>query len=147
VDLGAMDAGTQYRTLGVSLGSGSGFSEWYTILGTGLGSGITERFITGFSDASGALGQPFETVFPGFNEAQLNDAILTGNTAVLDPFIGSLSSTNRLSFGTVSPAVGFSNGVEMGTILADFSPVPEPASAVVCLGAMGFGMLWRRRSA
>jgi hypothetical protein len=155
VDLGAIEAGTQYRTIGVSLGTGlgSGYNgmDWYTIIGTGLGSGApgvgSGGFLAGFSDNSGALGQPFETVFPGVDEALLNEAITTGSP-LLEGFVSSLMSrpANQLSFGTTSSALSFSNGTDAGTILADFSPVPEPGSAIVCLGALGIGMLCRRRS-
>jgi hypothetical protein len=149
VDLGTLYAGEQYRTAGIGLGSGYSGDMWYTILGAGMGSGSGGGdFFAGFSDASGALGQPFETVFPGFNETQVVDAILTGGPA-LDNFIDFLMTrpANQISFGSTSPVVGFSNGIDAGTILADFNPIPEPGTAVVCLGALGIGMLRLRRSA
>ena len=149
--MGSINSGISYRTVSLGTGSGSGgnlpFSS-YAMVGIGPGSGLNGDFVAcSFGDPASAQGLPFETVFPGFVESEVAAAIAGGTD--LSAFHTRLGSMPLLTVD--SPVVGvalrFSNGALLGTIEASFSPIPEPVSGMVCLGALGFGLISRRRVA
>lgn len=145
-ELGALPTGITDRSFDTPVGQPTTFSS-YALIGVGSGSGYSGISLT-FSDSSVAIGRSWESLFPGFNEAQVADAVLTGGSN-LSPFLDAIAqmSSTTTSMGVECAAVHFSDGVDMGTAIADFSPVPEPGCAVLCLGAFGIGVLRRRRPA
>lgn len=152
-DLGSLPASNDtYRSFIVSSGTGSGGGDLltrYAFLGVSMGSGSGggPDVTISFADPNRAIGQPFETLFPGVSEAGLADAITTGGTN-LDGYLGVLMQSTNFGAAMESPSglVHFSEGVGAGASLASFSPIPEPGSAMVCLGALGVGCLTRRRA-
>jgi len=106
--------------------------------------------------AAGATGQPFGSVFTGFNELQVQQALLTNDQANLNAFIQDniASFSPLISGGPGSPStaesdlVEFSNGKAGGTAMV--AAVPEPSAIsfiVVAAGLLGGISLRRRRSA
>jgi hypothetical protein len=114
----------------------------YCLVGLDSAGGV---FVS-FADPSAALGQSFSTVFPGLSEAQVADAIVNGGSA-FDNFMSVISTTP----GAVAPmgvqcsCVHFSDGAAYGTFVADFNPVPAPATLLVTFAGPIF-LLRRRRT-
>jgi hypothetical protein len=142
-EMGAIPSGETFR--GLRFNSGGGARTDYAFVGAGLGSG--GGVLVSFSNPSVGVGQSFESLFPGMSEAQVADSILTGDSS-LTSFLTKLASIQGAvtAMGSASTSVHFSDGVFEGTSEASFSPLPEPGSAIVCLGTLGFGFLIRRRS-
>lgn len=150
IDIGAMPAGNAFTSVTLGTGSGSSFAvDRYAIVGAAHLTHLTRLGIMmGFNSGPSVNGQAFESIFPGSSEAQVMDALLTSSPA-LDQFFSRMP-TSPVSLLTVDApsaydAFHFSNATPFGTIQASFSPIPEPVSGMVCLGALGFGMITRRR--
>jgi hypothetical protein len=141
-ELGQLPSGDNFRS--VPLGSGGSTSGTYIFLGVGAGTG--DVFIS-FSDPAFGVGKSFESLFPGMSEPQVADAILAGGSS-FESFLPNLPRVQgaRTPIGNGSAGVHFSDGEFSGASIASFTPVPEPADALVCLGAAGgCGLLIRRR--
>lgn len=112
----------------------------YTAFGIDDAGGI---FVT-FADPSVALGQTFESLFPGFSESELVTALQSDDPLVLT-FASELGKTPGVvsPFGESSTVVHFSIGGSYGTFVASFDPIPTP-SAVAPLACAG-GIAARRR--
>jgi len=156
-EMGAVPAGESYRSIGISLGSGSsgsGGMSYNMVVGHGLGSGSlpTEFIGMGLHDPNQGLGVPFETLFPGVKEsdalAGLQGTSSDGGLA-LNQVLDSIVANPNMNLGINSPIpdtmLHFSDGTLLGTIEASFTPIPEPAFGLFCVGAMGFGVLRPRR--
>lgn len=149
-EIGPIPAGEAFTTVTLGTGSGSGgpgVFDKYAIVGmTHLT--FLDGLAVGFADPSAALGREFETVFPGFSEPQVVDSLLTGGPQ-LEAFFDRLSSMESvpagINYSIISGVTSFSVGAPFGTSQASFSPIPEPVSGMVCLGALGFGLITRRR--
>jgi hypothetical protein len=113
----------------------------YSLIGVSSSGGV---FVS-FADPSLALGQPFSSLFPSFNEAQVADAIVTGGP-LLDQFITALAETPglRTPMGVECHCTHFSNGTPFGSFFAEFNPVPAPGTTFG-LTLAGMTMLVRRR--
>jgi hypothetical protein len=145
-EMGQIPSGNAFRSLPI----GSGFNG-YAFVGVGMGSGgsgSSGEVMLSFSDPTYGVGHSFESLFPNIPEAQAADAILTGGQS-LTTFVADLAHVPGAitSMAATSSGVKFTDGVFAGTSEASFSPVPEPGSAIVCLGALGFGFLLRRKPA
>jgi len=128
---GILPAGLNNRDVAVD--SPPGFDS-YTLIGLDSVGGV---FVS-FSNPAAAIGQPFSSVFPGFSEAQVADAILTGDSSLTD-FMNLLDTMPSVgtSMGLECRTVHFSDGADYGSFIADFSPVPAPgATMVVMLGGV-----------
>jgi hypothetical protein len=151
-EIGAIPAGEAFTTvtLGTGSGTGGGPFDKYAIVGiTGITSlTYINGLAMGFTDPNAALGRDFETVFPGFSEPQVRDALIT-SSPLMDSFFSKLASMPLANLGINEPVpyatLHFSQGVPFGTMQASFTPIPEPVSGMVCLGALGFGLISRRR--
>ena len=123
----------------VAIDSPPGFDS-YSLIGLDAAGGVFVSFV----DPSSVLGQPFSTVFPGFDEGQVASAILTSGP-LLTSFISELDKMPNVAapMGVQSQAVDFSNGADYGTFVADFQPVPAPGVATVVIFG-GVGALLRR---
>jgi hypothetical protein len=135
--LGAGSAGNHFTTLEVNTGESFDF---YAIFGRTSDGGV----YVSFSDPSVAQGYSFESVFPGFNETELANQLLN-NGPLVDSFASQLSSMSAVtkSIGQSASAMRFSDGAPFGTVLASFSPIPEPGSAMVA-GIIASAALMRR---
>lgn len=151
VDVGAVPAGVSYHSVGVGLGSGSGGMTYNMLVAN---PGLTYILGMGFHDPNQGLGVPFESLFPGVDEAQVIASLTGGGSdggASLNQLLGRLTATANMNLGINEPIpdtmLHFSNGTPLGTIEASFTPIPEPVSGMFCVGVLGFGILRPRRSA
>ena len=96
-----------------------------------------------FGNSIGALDMPFETVFPGQNEATLRIQILNNDPAA-NIFLFNHFLQLQQFYGQPALGLHFSNGTPIGLITVLVTPIPEPA--LISLGAFGaFFLLVRRR--
>ncbi len=150
ITMASLGSGAMFSTVTLGSGTGSGGNggwDRYAIVGL---TSLTQinGVAMGFNSGPGALGRSFESIFPGFTEPQIVDA-LTTSSPVLQQFFSKLS-TNSLAPLTIDAplpydAFHFSDATPFGTIQASFAAIPEPVSGMVCLGALGFGRVTRRR--
>jgi hypothetical protein len=114
----------------------------YALIGLDQSGGV----LVTFSNPQMALGRSFESVFPGFSEPALADALRN------DPF-GQLVSSFLIAVDN-TPGVGtpmnvqcatvhFSNGADYGSFTASFAPIPAPGAALLLV--LSAGMVSRRR--
>lgn len=153
-DLGAVPAGESYRSVGISLGSGSGGVSYNMLVaGEKIPPGQLPTTIlgVGFHDPKQGLGVPFETIFPGVNEQEAIASLMGTSTigdASLTRMLGRIVATPNMNLGINEPLphtmLHFSDGELMGTIEASFTPIPEPAMGTFCVGLLGFGLLRAR---
>lgn len=104
--------------------------------------------VVSFANPAIALGQPFESVFPGFSEPALVDAIQNDPSGeMVADFMNLLDVTPGIGtpMGVESTVVHFSNGEAYGTFLASFDPIPTPGT-VALLAMGGVGAVRRRRT-
>lgn len=121
----------------------------YLLIGANPATAVSPAsVVVSMGDGSVAIGRSFDSVFPGFDESSVAAAIADGSSA-LDAFVDAAWSIPGLHapIDSVSTLVGFSTGVEVGSAYATFAPIPEPSGALVVLGALGCGVLLRRRTA
>lgn len=153
-EIGPIPAGEHYSTVSLGTGSGSGAGplfDHYTIVGWWQGTLLINgpSLVVGFDQPAAGLGRDFETVFQGFNEAQLVDALQVDGP-LLDSFFSRLlvmpSTHIGINEAVPDTMLHFSQGELFGEVQASFSPIPEPVSGVTCLGALGIGLVTRRRT-
>lgn len=110
--------------------------DTYTLFGVDGAGGI---FVS-FADPAAALGTPFETVFPGFSEQALVDALHNNpDGQLVAAFTQALTDTPGViaEIDVPSTVVHFSEGAAFGTFVASFEPIPAPATALaMALGGM-----------
>jgi hypothetical protein len=99
------------------------------------------------SMSSGVFGQPFETVFPGFDEPTIASYLAADDPAINTFTSSVLGGSYATDFNNGSDAVLFSDGGLLGSIGVDAAePIPEPTGLVI--GGVifgGTGLLSRRR--
>jgi hypothetical protein len=100
-----------------------------------------------FGSPGVGVGSSFENMFPGISESQLADDLLN-NGPTVSKFADLLAKMPQAytHMGSTSSLTDFSVGTDYGTFQASFSPVPEPASSALPLGAATLLSLKRRRS-
>jgi hypothetical protein len=146
VDLGEMPLGDSSRSF-IDPADASTFDS-YALIGVGTGSGgpgSPDFVCVTFKDQSG-IGSSFESLFPGFNEADVATAIRAGDSS-LNSFLSAVAKSAAANT-TIGPAVSctcthLSVGVADGQFTASFTPLPEPG-AMMCIAGLGFGALRRR---
>lgn len=136
-----------------SLGTGQQSGQWefdltdpiehYAVIGRDSAGGV---FVSLNNPAIGN-GVSFENAFPGFNEAEVADALLTGGPLV-QAFVTRLETIP----GAVTPigiecrTTHFSVGADYGAFHASLAPIPEPTAIATIFVGAGL-LLTRRRSA
>ena len=122
------------------------FSRYFAI-GANLDTTSSSVMIS-FGDTSPWIGTDFSVLFPGVSESSIASANIDGSPNLLDPILDRLSREASVPTAVEMEAgtVKFSTGVAGGTVLMSFSPIPEPSTAVMCLGGLGVGALLRRRA-
>jgi hypothetical protein len=138
--MGDLPAGEHDQVLDVGLTSDETSS--YAAFGLSASGGV---FVT-FGDPGVALGQTFESLFPGFSESELAIALRTDDPLISE-FANLLGQTPGVEtpYGEVSHAVEFSVGASYGTLLASLTPIPSPGVLTPLLGAGGLMLGSRRR--
>lgn len=99
-------------------------------------------------DGSVGLGRSFASLFPGFDEASVAASFAAGSASSdLNNFVAAAWGIAGVGaqLDSASTLIGFSTGTDIGTAYATFSPIPEPGGAITVLGALGAGVLLRRR--
>ena len=111
-----------------------------------IGRTATGGVLVSFADPSLALGRPFSDVFPGFQESQVADAIAFGGP-ILDQFIFALDTTPGVAteMQVACRTIHFSDGVDFGSFIAGFEPIPAPGSVLFISVAGAFTLTRRRR--
>ncbi len=114
----------------------------YALIGRTASGGV----LVSFGDPAFALGRPFSDVFPGFQESQVADAIAFGGP-VLDQFVLALDTTPGVAteMQVACRTIHFSDGVDFGSFVAGFEPVPAPGCVLFVSVAGTFALTRRRR--